>query len=357
MRKLFVLLIVTVAGLTTMVAQDAADMKFKELVHDFGTFPEETGKVSCTFEFTNTGKVDIILQNVKASCGCTTPNWTKEPVKPGEKGTVEATYNASGRPGAFNKTITVTSNVGEERLTIKGDVTPKPLKVEDQYPFDMDGLRVKTQSVYLNNVEFPTQRVERIEVINTKKEPVALSFKDIPSYITVKAVPATLQADEKGTIEVTLDSKNAKEWGNIEPKFTVVLNGKPVNDNKFKITLFANIVENFSALTAEQRANAPVLNAPATVNAGEIKVKSEKALKFTIGNDGKSDLIIRKGSSDNKAITVHPPKTIKPGKKDDVKFKINTENMAPGKFTERIILITNDPNRSINYIQITGEVK
>jgi len=128
MKKLLILFTVIVAGMATLTAQVGANtpgIKFSELVYDFGTFPEETGKVAYTFEFTNTGKSVLILQNVKASCGCTTPTWTKEPVAPGGMGVVEVIFDATGRAGAFNKTITVTTNAGEETLTIKGEVIPK----------------------------------------------------------------------------------------------------------------------------------------------------------------------------------------------------------------------------------------
>ncbi len=125
MKKLLILCIVAIAGWTTAAAQNAPEIAFDKLVHDFGTFPEETGKVSYTFEFTNAGKGDLIVQDVKASCGCTTPNWTKAPVKPGEKGVIEVTYNATGRPGAFTKTISVKTNMGDVTLTIKGEVVPK----------------------------------------------------------------------------------------------------------------------------------------------------------------------------------------------------------------------------------------
>ena len=359
MKKLLVLFIAAVAGLTTVVAQNAPEIKFKDLVHDFGTFPEETGKVSCVFEFTNMGKSDLILQNVKASCGCTTPEWTKTPVKPGEKGTVEATYNASGRPGAFSKTITVTTNEGEERLTIKGDVIPKAPKVEDQYPFDMDGLRLKSQNIYLNNVEYPAQKTEHIEVINNTKDPINLSFKGAPSYLTVKASPSSLKANEKGTIDITFDSKAAKDWGAVNPEFSVVLNGKFVDDKKFKVATFAYIVENFSSMTAVQKANAPVLNInnSVNINIGDIKAKSKQTVKIPIGNDGKSDLLIHKATSDNKAVAVSAPKTIKAGKKEEIKLEINSESIKPGKFTNYITLITNDPNKSSTTVVIEGEVK
>lgn len=99
-------------------------MKFKEEVHDFGTIPQ--GKpVTTEFTFKNTGKEPIVLQNVHASCGCTTPEWTKEPVLPGKTGVVKATYNAAAA-APFTKTVTVQSNVGTKMLTIKGKVESAP---------------------------------------------------------------------------------------------------------------------------------------------------------------------------------------------------------------------------------------
>jgi len=356
MKRLFVLFIAVIAGLATAMAQDLPEIKFTTTVHDFGTFPEEAGKVTCTFEFVNTGKVDVILQNVRASCGCTTPNWTKTPVKPGEKGVVEATYNASGRPGAFNKTVTVTSNAGEHKLTIKGNVTPKTPKVEDQYPFDLNGLRLKNQQIYLHNVEYPTSRSESIEIVNNSKKPMTLSIKGAPSYLTLK-YPSSLKVDEKGTIEVTFDSRAAKIWGVVNPEFTIVVNDKPVDDKK--ITVFANVVENFASMSAEQKANAPVLNIGNTViNFGSMRTKAKQTIKIPAGNDGKGDLLIRRASSDNPAITVSDfPKVTKQGKKGEIKLEINTENVKKGPFSGQVTLITNDPNKSVIPIIIEGEIK
>ena len=62
---------------------------------------------------------------MQASCGCTTPDWSKEPIAPGKKGFVKASYNPAGRPGNFNKSVTVTSNQGTQVLYIKGQVVPK----------------------------------------------------------------------------------------------------------------------------------------------------------------------------------------------------------------------------------------
>lgn len=108
---------------TPAVNPNAADFKFEKEVHDFGNIKEGT-QAEYTFKFTNTGKEPLVITNVQASCGCTTPKWTKEPVKPGESGQVTAIYNSKGRPGNFNKAVTITSNAktAQKVLFIKGNV-------------------------------------------------------------------------------------------------------------------------------------------------------------------------------------------------------------------------------------------
>jgi hypothetical protein len=103
--------------------QTPSQMKWEKETHEFGTI--EQGKpVSYEFTFTNTTNKDVTLKDVKASCGCTATNYTKTAIKPGEKGTVTATYNAAAG-GAFHKTVTVTTseeNTIPKTITIKGTV-------------------------------------------------------------------------------------------------------------------------------------------------------------------------------------------------------------------------------------------
>lgn len=97
---------------------------FDKMIHDFGEIPQGT-PVTTTFTFKNKGKVPVTISNVQASCGCTTPSYTKEPIAPKQKGEVTATYNAA-TVGEFNKTVTVFTNTGTPiTLTLKGKVIPK----------------------------------------------------------------------------------------------------------------------------------------------------------------------------------------------------------------------------------------
>lgn len=123
----------------TSEASSKKPAKFKFLkgeVYDFGNIPE--GPVAeHVFEFKNVGKQPLIITNTSASCGCTMPEWPKEPILPGKKGKITIRYNTEGRGNQpFDKQVFITSNVPTENnkpyeLRIKGFVTPKPSIPQD----------------------------------------------------------------------------------------------------------------------------------------------------------------------------------------------------------------------------------
>ncbi|MES2382730.1 MAG: DUF1573 domain-containing protein [Bacteroidota bacterium] len=131
MKKIFLLILSISLGVANLFAQETkapqAEITFTKTVHDFGIVWDGL-PVEYTFEFTNTGKAPLILSNVQPSCGCTAPNWPKEPIMPGQKSKIVVTYSAGSYRNTFNKTITVTSNASNSSLvlTIKGNVKDKP---------------------------------------------------------------------------------------------------------------------------------------------------------------------------------------------------------------------------------------
>lgn len=135
MKKLLLLAVFTVFAVAAMAQQlpaatvlknevqsDVAVFTWENTTHDFGKIKQGV-PVTHEFKFTNTGKTPLVITNVQASCGCTTPDWSKQPVMPGGQGFIKATYNAAST-GGFNKTVTVTANIetGFVQLTIKGEV-------------------------------------------------------------------------------------------------------------------------------------------------------------------------------------------------------------------------------------------
>ena len=126
MKKTLLTALMLVCGIAFASAQ--AEIKFDKLTNDFGTFSESSPVVTCTFTFTNVGTQPLVVNQAVASCGCTVPEYTKDPVKPGEKGEIKVTYNGTGKfPGHFKKSITVRTNgkVEMTRLYIEGTMEEK----------------------------------------------------------------------------------------------------------------------------------------------------------------------------------------------------------------------------------------
>ena len=100
-----------------------SNISFDEREHNFGDIEEKGGKVSHKFTFTNNGKNPLKILSVKPSCGCTTPDWTKDEIKPGNQGYIIAEYNPKGRPGVFRKSLSIVTNDNQRALIfIKGKV-------------------------------------------------------------------------------------------------------------------------------------------------------------------------------------------------------------------------------------------
>lgn len=101
-----------------------AEIKFETLMHDFGTITADE-PVKCVFSFTNIGDAPLVIHQAMATCGCTVPSYSKDPIKPGEKGQIEVVYDGrKGGKGRFMKGINVRSNAKTNRvyLTIEGEV-------------------------------------------------------------------------------------------------------------------------------------------------------------------------------------------------------------------------------------------
>ena len=126
MKKYLMMALLLLCSFTFAAAQKQAEIKFDKKTHNFGQFSEKNAVQKCTFSFTNVGDAPLIINQAVASCGCTVPKYTQSPIAPGEKGTIEVTYNGAGKiPGHFKKSITVRTNGVTEmtRLYVEGDMT------------------------------------------------------------------------------------------------------------------------------------------------------------------------------------------------------------------------------------------
>lgn len=129
MKKIVLTIVLAVLSIGYMTAQTKqADIKFNSTTYDFGKFRESSPVQSCEFVFTNSGDAPLIIHQAIASCGCTVPEYPKQPIMPGQKGVVKVTYNGTGRPiGAIHKSVLLHTNgkTVNIRLYIEGEMVEK----------------------------------------------------------------------------------------------------------------------------------------------------------------------------------------------------------------------------------------
>lgn len=338
--------------------QKNASLSFEKIQHDFGKIEESDGPVTCTFEFTNTGSIPLIINRVVASCGCTSPDWSKEPIVPGGKGFVKATYNPRNRPGKFNKSVNVYSNAEQPVvvLRIMGDVNPRPRTIEDDYPYIIGGMRFKSNHLAFVKVKQGQQKTILMEMVNVSDQPLSVAFDRVPDHLTLKTIPERIQPKEKGVIEATYDAGKKNDWGFVIDRVNVLLNQETFKNNL--LTISATIEEDFAGLSAEEIKQAPAIQFDTkTFDFGKIAQKSSVTHEFQFTNTGKSDLILRKITSSCGCTAVSPKeKVIAPGQSSSIKATFSA-GTRQGKQSKTITIITNDPRNSTVVLRVTGEVE
>jgi hypothetical protein len=357
MRKL--LLFLSVSALSVSLLSQPV-MKLSATEHDFGTFKEEAGSQKYDIIITNSGNSPLVIQNIVTSCGCTTPEWSKEPIPAGGNGKITAIYDPKDRPGQFNKTLTVYTNSKPEMvvLTIKGEVTPREKTIEELFLFPVGSVRFESNHLAFTNIKKTEKKIRVMQMVNPSTEPVTIGFDQLPVHLTLKANPETLKPGQKGIIEGTYDATKNPGWGNVNDMVKVKING--VTQENVYYYVSANLVEDFSKMTKEDMENAPVFKvASTTVDLGKIPGASQKEVEFRFTNAGKSDLYLRHvratcGCTAVQQGTLGEP--IKPGQSSSIKAVFSSGSYS-GKVTKAIYVYTNDPKNSEVVLMLNAEVE
>jgi hypothetical protein len=355
MKRIYSILMFSVIA-SVLMAQPM--MKVSSSMHDFGKFKEEAGPQRYNFEVVNTGNSPLVLQNIVASCGCTTPEWTKSPIAPNGKGVITAIYDPANRPGPFEKNLTVYSNAKPEVvvLVIKGEVTPREKTLEELFIWPVGGIRFETNHMAFTNVKKTEKKMRVMQVINTSKESVKIEFEGSSPSLTLKANPETLKPGQKGIIEGTLDATLNPGWGQVGESVRVKLNGTSPENNYIYVS--ANLVEDFSGLSKEELENAPVFKVEkTTVDIGMMDPGTSRDVEFKFTNAGKRDLVLRniRATCGCTAVQQGGSTTIKPGDSSVIKATFNSGSYK-GKVTKAIYVYTNDPANSEVLLMLNAEI-
>jgi hypothetical protein len=361
MKASFFPLVLLALIIHSAVAQDQAPVfSFEETSHDFGKIEEDKGPVSYTFNFTNTGKSPLVIQNVQASCGCTTPAWTRDPVLPGNTGFIKAEYNPRNRPGSFNKTLTVTANTNPTvlRLTIQGSVNPRPHTVADDYPAEMGGIRVRFRSLNFGKITTEKPVTQQFDVYNqTDHVIIFLDKMDVPEFVQVHITPQALPPMATGKIMISYDPAGKNDLGFVSDP-VVLYTDEPGTASAKEFRVVATIEEYFPPMTAEDLSMAPKLTFDkSSFDFGSIKNNEKVTAEFSLTNTGKSDLEIRM-TKVNCACTVADleKKTIKPGESIPLKITFDPTGRR-GVQQKSVSIFSNDPMNPTQMIILKANVE
>lgn len=357
MKKMLTIAIALVSAIALWAQKPV--ISFDKTNHDFGKINEADGRVTTVFSFTNNGATPLVLSEVRASCGCTTPKWTREPVEPGATGEITVTYNPNGRPGRFNKTITVTSNAdpATNKLFIKGEVIPKAAKPVETFPVKFGKLELKTQSVDFGNAYMGQSAEQTIAFMNNSNDPVKVEFVPTDPFFYAMAhresSEATIQPHTRGEVIVVFYGQNCQQYGPATSKLFAVIDG--VEDANMFITASINVQEDFSQMTAEDKDLAPIADIKNDINLGQFTAGKSHKAQFEVTNVGSDPLLVRRVICNDSRLKIQTPKAVKSGKKGI--FRVQMDAMEAGKYSSEITLITNDPVNSVKKITLQWTIK
>jgi len=344
--------------LRIIYAQSFADIQFEKMDFSFGKIKEEAGPANYNFSFTNTGKIPLIIQGVEASCGCTTPEWSREPILPGKKGVIKVSYNPEQRPGIFTKSITVKANIPKSVvvLTISGEVVPRVLGIVDLYPVDFEKIRLASNELSFVRIKDNEVITDTLQFYNPGISPVSVNFKIVPTHITIKTYPYLIQPKSKGYFLVTFDATKKPAYGYVTNRIYLSFNGDDKYNNAIKVS--ATIEEDFSKLSPSEVANAPQIEfSTRTFDFGEIQQGKIADYTFKITNKGKRELVIRSVTASCSCTTGQPASNlVQPGNSTEMKISFDS-NGKIGMQNKIITIISNDPGHSTSILRVTGTVK
>lgn len=342
-------------------AQVAKPLQFREETFDFGSVKEEGGPVMHEFLFTNISGRPIKILTVQASCGCTTPSWTKDPIPSGKTGYIQASYNPKGRPGYFNKSLTITTDFDSNPaiLQIKGHVA-----VEGELPSSTDfqvsngNWKLKSGSFNMGKVYLKDEfTVRDFPVFNGGTNAITYSGKFVgPAYIKVDVLPKTLGPGEKGHVKVSYNGKMKGSYGFQSDNIEIITDDETNSTKSFSV--YATVEDNFKDLKPEELARAPQLKLQTTtLDFGKMQPNGTGTQEIQFLNTGKRELDIRSVQGNCTCITASAKKTsLKPGESSSIKIEFNPMDRK-GTMQKAVTVYSNDPLNPVQRVTFTAYVE
>ena len=289
----------------------------------------------------------LVLTEVEPDCACSVAQWTKTPIAPGAKGTVNVTFDAKAL-GHFQKSVAIYSNAQPNLVYLKfnGEVVQEIKDFTKTHPYLIGQIRIDKNSLDFPDIQHGEQPVIHIGVVNLSDRPYEPVLMHLPPYLQTKVEPNVLQKGEKGVITLTLNSERLTDLGLTQASvYLSRFSGDKVGDEN-EIPVSAILLPDFSGMTEVEKANAPAINlSTKEVDMSAILAKKSKARQdITITNTGRSPLQINKLQVFHPAVGVNLKKSVlQPGESTRLRVTVVKKNIGKKRRHLRLLMITNDP--------------
>lgn len=350
-----------VALLAFAFAPAHAQIKFERMAHEFGTIQEAEGEVTTTFKFTNSGSSEVRITTVDVECGCTTPDYSKDPIPADSSGFITATFNPENQPGVFDKKLTVTAigHSGDLVLHIKGMVVPRPRTPEQDFPTKIGALRVESRYLKLGTITTEKPVSKAFAVYNDSDTTLTFDPKkfELPAHIQIKMVPQTLPPKTQGKLELTFDPAKKNDLGDFLKDPITLVTTEKVNPKK-ELKVMLSIEEYFPARTGEKIGKQPKVAMVGTKhNFGYINQNQKVETIFSFVNTGQEPLKVRsvKPNCDCVTYEVKTP-VVEPGKTGTLVVSFDPAGRE-GTQKKQIYLYTNAEDSPVVELEISAEVR
>jgi len=354
--RLLVFTCVGLLALAQLSAQaPAPGIKFDQSSHDFGQL-DKGDPAEHTFSFTNVSDHPITLTRVKASCGCTTPSWTREEVAPGEAGEIKVKYN-SARVGPFSKSITVNYSDSASRpivLYIKGKVNNTQSALDQVYKRPLGNLAFDELVQTYGTIDSDKLKGTVFKMRNSGPKPITVSLKpeEYPELDVILSSTEILPG-QVATLTVKAIGERFEEMGAFTRRVKLYTNDEAMPEKVLTVSGVLNKVFSEAELAKMPNIEFEVLEYDAgKVIAGE---KVVYAYKFT--NTGQDELVIESvKASCGCTATAPKDKLVKGGQASEIVATFDSRGRS-GVQQKSITVRTNDPDQPTLVLRLRAEVE
>jgi hypothetical protein len=328
--------------------------------HNFGILNQNDSASTYRFVFKNIGTEALFIKDVKSSCGCTSPNWSKEAIEPGENGYIEAKFDPKkSKPGFFSKSLFVETNTLDSttNLFISGVVVEHIKSIEEKYKDTIGNLRIESRMLNWGDVFNKEAITKTYKIYNTGDKSIRfLTQSKLAKDFSISFDPKILAPKMDGSIIITFDANKHAELGYFRKVIQLQTDDKksPQKDLYFSAT----VNEYFRDFTAQELLEAPKFSVnKISNNLGNVKKGNVVSGNFILKNEGKTPLIIRNLQPSCYCTKAEiSKKRIQPNDTAIVNVSYNSEDSRIGEDVKTITIYNNDPTRSSFTLSISTTV-